>query len=181
MNSISNNKLHLGPLTLCAKNKKQMKTWVDQILSFKHCKIDKSEGGKTLVEFNKVNELNRNGNALDRLYYNSSNTAYIKTQEGQDTESAVKKEISEISKTIVQGDTAHKKVMRVMTNHLRQQRMTTNKVLQKQGMIKLNLDKEVRHAGYKQEQLIRMAHQRKELKILHKLRKDIQKVKVKSN
>ena len=177
INHVKDNKLHLGPLTLCGKNEKHKNDWIDAISKFKHCKLDAQSDGKTLVEFNKVNELNKKS-ALTKLYYDQNNRAITTTTYGKDINSSYMKTLSDITNSIRTAKSQQNKIRRIMSGRLRRQRITTSQIIKKERTIRHNIDRHIRHAGTKEEKMIKLVNKEKELRVLSNLKNEILKIKV---
>ena len=177
MNHVADNKLHLGPLTLCGKNEKHKNEWIDALTTFKHCKLDPHHEGKTLVEFNTVNELNKKS-PLSSLYYNQNNKAIITTKFGNDINSSYMKTLTDITKTIRNAKQQHNKIRRVLSGRLRHQKQTSAEIIKKETAIRHNIDLNIRHSGSQEEKMIQLINKEKELKVLASLKREMLELKV---
>ena len=177
INHVEANKLHLGPLTICGRNEKHKQEWIDAITKFKHCRLDRKSDAKTLVEFSAVNELNKKS-ALNALFYDGQNKAILTTKYGNDINSTYLKTLKEISTGIRSAKSQHNKLRRIMSGKLRLQRIATTKIIKKERRVRHNIDRHIRHAGFREEKMIKMLNKEKELAILTNLKQKILDLKV---
>jgi len=181
VNRADKNKLYQIPLKLCGNTKNEMKEWIDSINSFRYCRNSKNKNGKTLVEFNKVNEVKKSGSPLDHISYNSCETTSINTPSENHFIAHFKNEIKSISNTLNSAKIARTKMKRIMKGKLKKQRLINKKVLRKQLLIRKNLLNQAKRSSTKEEQIMNLSHHRKEIKILQNLKKKIKQIKVNSN
>jgi hypothetical protein len=176
-----------GPLTLCAKNIKDMKSWINAILEFKECKIkvkNDDHNGKILVDFNKMNKLIKRNGPFDMfdlaaLEYDANDKAFKLTKSQLAQKIMMKKRMLKILEMIKQSNIAKNQMKRKYRGKMKsarglQMKIFTNEEVMKNLQVKKNIV-----AAENEFALKKQLHKKKEMMILKKIQLKIMRLKVK--
>lgn len=177
VNTTPNKDLHIKPLTLCAKSQKQMSTWVNTIMEFKHCKLQNSSShpGKVIVDFSKVNTVNKK-DPLSDLYYNNTRSVYHEAPKVEG-HTEFHQSVGTILATVHKGEIAHKRTKRQLQAKLRAAKNFTEHVRQKEEKIREMLRNNAMLAKSREDHLIKAKQQTKEMRILKETEEKLRKLK----
>jgi hypothetical protein len=176
-----------GPLTLCAKDIKEMKNWINAILEFKECKIkvkNNDHNGKILVDFNKMNKLIKRKGAfnmfdLASIQYDANDKAFKMTKAQMAQKIMMKRKMLKILEMIKESKIAKNQMKRKYRGKMKsarglQMKIFTNEEVMKNLQVKKNIV-----AAENEFALKKKLHKKKELMILERIQKKILRLKVK--
>ena len=156
-----------GQATLCAKNEKEMFSWINSVLEFKKCtlkEIQKADHNSQLfVDFSKINEVTkiRSKKKLAKLFYNSSDKAITHSS---DTHNKIKESLERLMTHANIGDIAVNQLRRQYLGRMMKARSLSHSITDRKFRLKnMAYDNNLRE----KEMESRIIHRRNRLRELH--------------
>jgi len=172
--------LNIDPVTVCATSKVEMNNWINSVLEFKHCKINRinQRPAKVIVDFEKVNKamIIQRKNPLVGLYYNQTNQSMFEAKQNMKKSKKINNTVHSIIKSIKEGRILHKRMKRKLEKKLKTAKKITENVLKKRQRIKEILRNNVIIQKQKKKNLIKLNRESKEMMILKKAAEKIKKL-----
>lgn len=182
-NTLDDEKLLRGPLTLCAKNKEDMDKWIDAISEFKQCKIDKTNSplqesdsdSKILIDFSVVNKtpkikspakVQKSKSGTQSLYYENTKKPAISSNKQILKEKLIKSAMERIMSTIKESNLKEAHFQRLYLNKIKAAKLLTKEVKQKQAVVKNILKQRADKEQEKETEMIKNLGDSKEIELL---------------
>ncbi len=171
-NNVIEKTLAKGPISLCAKNKKNMEDWIIALQEFKECNINvvsmDNMQNKVLVDFEKVNELLKprsnikNTNEFDPLYYDGGSS----NNRPKEDESEISKVLKNIVTTIEGANINERKISRTMSSKILKAEKFAFDVKRKTDLLDNMIQKRQMREKDKEAKLIQYENKARELRLL---------------
>ena len=163
--------------TVCAKNKLELNKWIGWILEFKNCGlIITSEGKNKRFEKNPENIVKED--KLKTLKYDNQKKIIQTTTKEIIKKEVVSKKLNTLLKTIRKGKFARRKLRRVMVGKLRNVEHVKEIGLKKEEEIKQMLTQRSVFEREKELNLIKLAHEHKEVKLIQRAKQRLKRIRV---
>jgi hypothetical protein len=176
----SNAELNINPVTVCATSKEEMNNWINSVLEFKHCKLNKinRRPAKVIVDFDNVNKamINQRKAPLRGLYYNNTNQTAIEPKQNVVKSKKINNKVKIIINTIEKAKSAHEKIKRKLEKKLNTAKKVTDHILKKRQRIREILRKNVIIQKQKKMNLLKLRKESKEMRILKEAAEKIKKL-----
>jgi hypothetical protein len=166
----------LKEVTLCYKTKKNFNEWIKAFIDFKKCHIVQANGNKNNQVKMMKNSKQREEQLLNKISYISNNK---KPSRDIVYKSNIKKSLANLFNTYKKGFIAEKRLKRIMIGNMKKEANNLEKNVNKQISVKSLVDRRLLKEKENELKLIKLEHKQKELTLINKAKKKMEKLRVK--